>query len=165
MPEDALDRWARSELERLDREEGREIRRQEIEEEKELRAERYFNAPTMNIDGKIFYDSYKKILKTFNGQINGMNKKIAPIQFIERFNLELGLSKECGKLAYKILECAKKRGYNVAGKRPRSIASALLFIAAELNGTFRTKVEVSKIGQISVVSLSIRVKEIRLLIK
>lgn len=53
MREDAFDRWAKSELERLDREEQREKRKKEIETENELRAERYFNAPTMSIDGKI----------------------------------------------------------------------------------------------------------------
>ncbi len=53
MREDSLTQWARSELERLDRMEQRETRGREIEAEKDLRAERYFNAPTMDIDGNL----------------------------------------------------------------------------------------------------------------
>lgn len=53
MVEDEFTRWARSELGRLEREENREKRRKELEAQKEERAERYFNAPSMNIDGNI----------------------------------------------------------------------------------------------------------------
>jgi glutaredoxin len=53
MHEDEFTRWARSELERLDCEEKREKRRKNLEAQKMIMAERYFNAPTLNINGNI----------------------------------------------------------------------------------------------------------------
>ena len=53
MGEDLLKKWAKVELERLDREEKREKIREELEAQEEAKAERYFNAPIMDIDGNL----------------------------------------------------------------------------------------------------------------
>ncbi len=81
-----------------------------------------------------------------------------PMDFISRFSNELKLSGKVSSRAIELLEDAKEEGITY-GKVPTGLAATALYIAGILEDERRTKREISRVGQVSEVTVRNRYKE------
>jgi len=83
-----------------------------------------------------------------------------PDRYVDKFNDELKLSMQCRNIAVKIIENAKTHGFNSAGKDPKGIAAAAIYIGSKMCNENRTQKEISKLARVTEVTLRMRVKDL-----
>jgi len=110
----------------------------------------------------------KKVIKSyrliFNEVLPNLNLKVqrfTPDRYVDKFNDELHLSMKCRNIAVKIIEDANNAGFNSAGKDPKGIASAAIYIASKICNENRTQKDISKLAQVTEVTLRMRVKDLQ----
>jgi transcription initiation factor TFIIB len=81
-----------------------------------------------------------------------------PIDFVLRFSNELKLSAKVTSRAIELLENAKDAGITT-GKVPTGLAATALYIAGILEDERRTQQEISRVGQVTEVTVRNRYKE------
>ncbi|MHA1805169.1 MAG: transcription initiation factor IIB [Promethearchaeota archaeon] len=81
-------------------------------------------------------------------------------RYVDKFNDDLKLSMKCRNLAVKIIQTAKEQGFNSAGKDPKGIAAAAIYIASKMCSEIRTQKEISCLAQVTEVTLRMRVKDL-----
>jgi transcription initiation factor TFIIB len=81
-----------------------------------------------------------------------------PMDFIPRFSTELKLSGKVAGKAIELLEDAKAEGITT-GKVPTGLAATALYIAGILEDERRTQREISRVGQVTEVTVRNRYKE------
>jgi transcription initiation factor TFIIB len=81
-----------------------------------------------------------------------------PMDFISRFSTELKLSGKVAGRAIELLEDAKEEGITT-GKVPTGLAATALYIAGILENERRTQREISRVGQVTEVTVRNRYKE------
>ncbi|KAB1188310.1 MULTISPECIES: transcription initiation factor IIB family protein [Haloferax] len=86
-------------------------------------------------------------------------KPADPEQYVPRFASELGLSDEAERQARQLLRGAKETGVH-SGKSPVGLAAAAVYAAALLTNEKVTQSEVSKVADISEVTIRNRYKEL-----
>jgi transcription initiation factor TFIIB len=68
---------------------------------------------------------------------------------------------QCRNLAVKLIEKAKESGFNSAGKDPKGIAAAAIYIATKISNENRTQKEISNLAKVTEVTLRMRVKDLQ----
>ena len=61
-----------------------------------------------------------------------------------------------------IIEKARESGFNSAGKDPKGIAAAAIYIASKICNENRTQKEISKLAKVTEVTLRMRVKDLQM---
>lgn len=83
-----------------------------------------------------------------------------PERYVDKFVEDLSLSMGVRNLAVNFIKTAKKRGFTVAGKDPKGISAAAIYIAAKKLGEQRTQREISELSNVTEVTLRMRCKDI-----
>ncbi|MBD3353659.1 MAG: transcription initiation factor IIB [Candidatus Lokiarchaeota archaeon] len=100
---------------------------------------------------------YRKILPEMNLQVT----RTGPIQYIDKFIGDLKLSMDVRNKAVRILKIAKRSGMRTAGKDPKGLAAASIYMAAKLCGEPKTQNEVANSSHVTEVTLRMRQKELK----
>ena len=93
-------------------------------------------------------------------KLNLKVQHFTPDKYVDRFNSELRLSMQCRNIAVKIIEIASENGFNSAGKDPKGIAAAAIYIGSRSCNENRTQKEISKLARVTEVTLRMRVKDL-----
>ncbi|MFW9783994.1 MAG: transcription initiation factor IIB family protein, partial [Candidatus Heimdallarchaeota archaeon] len=104
--------------------------------------------------------SYRLILMEVLPNLNLKVQHFSPDRYVDKFNDELKLSMQCRNVAVKIIENAKDHGFNSAGKDPKGIAAAAIYIGSKICNENRTQKEISKLARVTEVTLRMRVKDL-----
>jgi transcription initiation factor TFIIB len=104
--------------------------------------------------------SYRLILMEVLPNLNLKVKHFTADRYVDKFNDELKLSMQCRNTAVKIIESAKENGFDSAGKDPKGIAAAALYIGSKICNENRTQKEISKLAKVTEVTLRMRVKDL-----
>jgi len=104
--------------------------------------------------------SYRLILMEVLPHLNLKVQHFGPIRYVDKFNDELKLSMQCRNTAVKIIESAQESGFNSAGKDPKGIAAAAIYIGSKKCSENRTQKEISKLARVTEVTLRMRVKDL-----
>lgn len=107
-----------------------------------------------NIDKKIIAKNYKYLSKKLGLKMTLSN----PIDFLGKFNSELGLSPKVQSRAVELIELADKKGLT-NGKSPLSTAASSLYISALILNEKVTQKNVADTAKITEVTLRNRCKE------
>ena len=82
-------------------------------------------------------------------------------RYVDKFIDELSLSMKCRNVAVKLIGKAKEKGFNSAGKDPKGIAAAAIYIGSKICNENRTQKEISKLARVTEVTLRMRVKDLQ----
>jgi transcription initiation factor TFIIB len=104
--------------------------------------------------------SYRLILMEVLPTLNLKVQHFGPIRYVDKFNDELKLSMQSRNTAVKIIESAQESGFNSAGKDPKGIAAAAIYIGSKKCSENRTQKEISKLARVTEVTLRMRVKDL-----
>ena len=104
--------------------------------------------------------SYRIIVMEILPNLDLKVQQFGPISYTNKFNEELMLSMQCRNTAVKIIEVAQENGFNSAGKDPKGIAAAAIYIGSKICSENRTQKEISKLARVTEVTLRMRVKDL-----
>jgi len=82
-------------------------------------------------------------------------------RYVDMLNEELKLSMQCRNIAVKLIDEAKESGFSLAGKDPKGIAAAAIYIASKISNENRTQKEISTLARVTEVTLRMRVKDLQ----
>ncbi len=105
--------------------------------------------------------SYRLILYEILPKLNLKVTHFSAERYVDKFNDDLHLSMQCRNIAVKIIQKAKENGFNSAGKDPKGIAAAGIYIASKMCSETRTQKEISKLARVTEVTLRMRVKDLQ----
>ncbi|MFX1574671.1 MAG: transcription initiation factor IIB family protein [Promethearchaeota archaeon] len=105
--------------------------------------------------------SYRLILMEVLPKLGMKVKHFTADRYVDKFNEELKLSMKCRNIAVKLIEKARESGFNSAGKDPKGIAAAAIYIGSKICNESRTQKEISKLAQVTEVTLRMRVKDLQ----
>jgi transcription initiation factor TFIIB len=105
--------------------------------------------------------SYKLLRNKILGDMKLQVVQFGPINFIDKFVGELKLSMDTRNKAVDILKTAKKSGLPTAGKDPKGLAAAAIYIASKLTNESKTQSEIANICKVTEVTLRMRQKELK----
>ena len=106
------------------------------------------------------HKSLALIVREFLPELGLRYSPICSERLIFRFGNELKLSMQCRNTAVKIIEKAQESGFNSAGKDPKGIAAAAIYIGSKICSENRTQKEISKLARVTEVTLRMRVKDL-----
>ncbi len=104
--------------------------------------------------------SYRLILYEVLPNLNLKVQHFTPDRYVDKFIDELKLSMQCRNIAVKLIEKAKEK-FNFAGKDPKGIAAAAIYIASKICNENRTQKEISNLAKVTEVTLRMRVKDLQ----
>jgi len=113
------------------------------------------------ISKKKVMKSYRLILMEVLPKLGLKTKPFSSERYVDKFNEELKLSMKCRNIAVKIIEKARESGFNSAGKDPKGIAAATIYISSKICNENRTQKEISKLACVTEVTLRMRVKDLQ----
>ena len=105
--------------------------------------------------------SYRLILMEVLPKLNLKVQHFTAVRYVDKFYDELKLSMKCRNVAVKIIKSAKKNGFNTAGKDPKGIAAAALYVSSKICNESRTQKEISELAKVTEVTLRMRVKDLQ----
>ncbi|MBN1214367.1 MAG: transcription initiation factor IIB [Candidatus Lokiarchaeota archaeon] len=105
--------------------------------------------------------SYRLILMEVLPKLNLKVQYFSSDRYVDKFNDELKLSMNCRNIAVKLIQKAKENGFNSAGKDPKGIAAAALYIGSKICNENRTQKEISQLAKVTEVTLRMRVKDLQ----
>ena len=105
--------------------------------------------------------SYRLILMEILPQLNLKVQHFSADRYVDKFNDELGLSMKVRNVAVRLIISAKEHGFNTAGKDPKGIAAAAIYLGAKICNENRTQKEISKLAKVTEVTLRMRVKDLQ----
>ncbi len=105
--------------------------------------------------------SYRLILMEILPKLNMRVQHFTSERYVDKFNEELKLSMKCRNIAVKIIKKAIESGFNSAGKDPKGIAAAAIYIGSKICNENRTQKEISKLARVTEVTLRMRVKDLQ----
>ena len=105
--------------------------------------------------------SYRLILMEILPNLNLKVQHFTPERYVDKFNDELKLSMQCRNVAVKLIIDAQKHGFNIAGKDPKGIAAAAIYIGSKICSEYRTQKEISSLAKVTEVTLRMRVKDLQ----
>jgi len=83
-----------------------------------------------------------------------------PERYVDKFIEDLHLSMKIRNYAIKVIETAKKNGFVIAGKDPKGISCAAIYLGAKKFNEPRTQKEISDLSNITEVTLRMRCKDL-----
>ncbi|MGQ4872565.1 MAG: transcription initiation factor IIB [Promethearchaeia archaeon] len=104
--------------------------------------------------------SYRLILMEILPHLNLKVQHFTPDRYVDKFNDELQLSMQCRNIAVKLIKKAQEHGFNTAGKDPKGIAAAAIYISSKMCNESRTQKEISTLAKVTEVTLRMRVKDL-----
>ncbi|MHA1820869.1 MAG: transcription initiation factor IIB [Promethearchaeota archaeon] len=104
--------------------------------------------------------SYRLILLKILPELNIKVEHFGPKRYIDKFSQDLKLSMATRNYAMELLEEAKKNGLPTAGKDPKGLAAAAIYLAARKIGEPKTQNQIAQLSHITEVTLRMRVKDI-----
>lgn len=105
--------------------------------------------------------SYRLILMEILPKLNLKVKHFTPSRYVDKFNDELKLSMQVRNVAVKLIESAGQTGFNTAGKDPKGIAAAAIYLASKICNEGKTQKEISNLAKVTEVTLRMRVKDLQ----
>ncbi len=105
--------------------------------------------------------SYRLILMEILPELNLKVQHFSADRYVDKFNDELGLSMKVRNIAVKLIISAKEHGFNTAGKDPKGIAAAAIYLGSKICNENRTQKEISKLAMVTEVTLRMRVKDLQ----
>ncbi len=105
--------------------------------------------------------AYRLILMEVLPKLNMRVQHFTSERYVDKFNEELKLSMKCRNIAVKIIKKARESGFNSAGKDPKGIAAAAIYIGSKICNENRTQKEISKLARVTEVTLRMRVKDLQ----
>ncbi len=105
--------------------------------------------------------SYRLILMEVLPKLGLKVKHFTSERYVDKFNEELKLSMKCRNIAVKLIKNARNNGFNSAGKDPKGIAAAAIYIGSKICNENRTQKEISKLARVTEVTLRMRVKDLQ----
>jgi len=117
-------------------------------------------AKVAQIPQKKVTKSYRLIMVEILPNLNLKVQHFTADRYVDKFYDELRLSMKCRNLSQKVIEKANQQGFNSAGKDPKGIAAASIYICSKLCNETRTQKEISKLSRVTEVTLRMRVKEL-----
>lgn len=105
--------------------------------------------------------SYRLILMEILPQLNLKVQHFSADRYVDKFNDELGLSMKVRNVAVKLIISSKEHGFNTAGKDPKGIAAAAIYLGSKICNENRTQKEISKLAKVTEVTLRMRVKDLQ----
>lgn len=106
--------------------------------------------------------SYKLLRNKILGEMKLQIVQFGPTNFIDKFIGELKLTMDTRNKAVEILKTAKKTGLPTAGKDPKGLAAAAIYVACKLTNDTKTQSEIANICKVTEVTLRMRQKELKL---
>jgi len=104
--------------------------------------------------------SYRLILMEVLPHLNLKVQHFTADRYVDKFYDELKLSMKCRNISVKLIEKANQQGFNSAGKDPKGIAAAAIYIGSKLCNENRTQKEISYLARVTEVTLRMRVKDL-----
>ena len=104
--------------------------------------------------------SYRLIMVEILPNLNLKVQHFTADRYVDNFFDELNLSMKCRNLSQKVIEIANQEGFDSAGKDPKGIAAASIYICSKLCNENRTQKEISNLAQVTEVTLRMRVKDL-----
>ena len=105
--------------------------------------------------------SYRLILMEVLPKLNMRVQHFSADRYVDKFNEELKLSMKCRNIAVKLIQKAKESGFNSAGKDPKGIAAAAIYVGSKICNENRTQKEISQLARVTEVTLRMRVKDLQ----
>jgi len=105
--------------------------------------------------------SYRLILMEVLPKLGMKVQHFSADRYVDKFNEELKLSMQSRNIAVKLIEKARDSGFNSAGKDPKGIAAASIYIASKICSENRTQKEISQLAKVTEVTLRMRVKDLQ----
>jgi transcription initiation factor TFIIB len=105
--------------------------------------------------------SYRLILMEVLPKLGLKVTHFSSERYVDKFNEELKLSMKCRNIAVKLIEKARSSGFDSAGKDPKGIAAAAIYIGSKICNENRTQKEISKLARVTEVTLRMRVKDLQ----
>ncbi len=112
------------------------------------------------IPKKKLVKSYRLIIMDILPELNLKVKHFGPDRYVDKFIEELKLSMKCRNVAVEFIKKAFKGGFNSAGKDPKGIAAAAIYLASKICYETRTQKEISHLANVTEVTLRMRVKDL-----
>lgn len=105
--------------------------------------------------------SYRLILMEILPKLGMKVQHFTADRYVDKFNEELKLSMQCRNIAVKLIKKATESGFNSAGKDPKGIAAAAIYIGSKISNENRTQKEISRLAMVTEVTLRMRVKDLQ----
>lgn len=105
---------------------------------------------------------YRSINKVYRYLVKKMNMHIpptTPMEYVNKFGIEMRLSKITLKKAEKIIEMVKKTGA-ISGKGPAGVAAASICLASDIEDLDSSQKEMAEISGVTQVTIRNRYKEL-----
>lgn len=113
---------------------------------------------------KVDRDSLARLYRLLVTELGLKMPVIEPEEYVESIGRQLNLSDSTIKKALQIMEIVRQKGYNV-GKDPAGIAGSAIYIASLIVGEWATQKDISKVANVTDVTVRNRAKEILELLK
>ena len=113
-----------------------------------------------DITKKRFLSCFRMIYRLVLPELHFKLKPFNPIDYIDKLREELHLSMKCRHVAINIIEKSEKKGISFAGRDPKGIAAAALYISSKYCDEIKTQKEICNVSNITEATLRARVKEI-----
>ncbi len=114
----------------------------------------------INSTKKEFLNCFRLIIREILPMINIKIKAYTPLKYIDKLKQELNLSMKCRSLAVDIIQKAHNNGLSFAGKDPKGIAAASLYISAQKCEEARIQKDICNVANITEVTLRARIYEL-----
>jgi transcription initiation factor TFIIB len=114
-----------------------------------------------DITKKRFLSSYRMIYRLVLPELHFKLKPLNPIDYIDKLRDELHLSMKCRHVALDLIEKCEENGQLFAGRDPKGIAAAALYLSSKICDEIKTQKEICNLANITEATLRARVKEIR----
>ncbi len=105
--------------------------------------------------------AFRLILMNILPKLHLKVQHFEPVQYVDKFREDLGLSMPVRHAAVQLLEVAKKNGMSVEGKDPNGLAAAAIYLAGQGLGEKKTQAEIALLARITEVTVRARVKELK----
>ncbi len=118
-------------------------------------------AKVSQISKKKINRSYKLIFMEVLPELDLKVQQISPERYVDKFYEELGLSMKVRNFSIELIQQAKENGFFIAGKDPKGISIAAIYMVAKRLGEQRTQKELANLSNITEVTIRTRCKELK----
>ncbi|MFX1397279.1 MAG: transcription initiation factor IIB family protein [Promethearchaeota archaeon] len=113
-----------------------------------------------NISKKEFFKGFKLIYNEVLPLLNFKIKFVKPTRYVDKLAEGLKLSMKCRNIAINLIESGEQHGLKVAGKDPKGIAAASLYLSAKYCDELRYQKDICKLAAITEVTMRARMHEL-----
>ena len=119
----------------------------------------------VNSTKKEFLNCFRLVVREILPMINIKIRAYSPLEYVDKLKQELKLSMKCRSLAVDIIQNAHNKGLSFAGKDPKGIAAASLYISAQKCDEARIQKDICNVANITEVTLRARIYELNDFVK